>query len=132
MIHRSPLPDVQIPDTSLTDHVLERAGELDAKPALIDGPTGRTLTYRQLEHDIRGLATGLIENGFGKGDVLAVVSPNLPEYAVAFHAAALAGGTVTTINPAYTAREVHDQLIDAGASILVVAPAFEPVASQAA
>jgi len=45
MIHRSPLEDVQIPDTPLTDHVLELAGGLGAKPALIDGPTGRFVKH---------------------------------------------------------------------------------------
>ena len=40
------------------------------------------------------------------------MAPNMPEYAVVFHAAAMAGGVVTTINPTYTEAEVHDQLRD--------------------
>ncbi len=44
IIHTSPLPDVEIPDVPLTSYVLARAAELGDKPALIDGPTGRTLT----------------------------------------------------------------------------------------
>ena len=40
-----------------------------------------------------------------------------------FHGAAMAGGTITTINPAYTEAEVHHQLADSGARILVtIAP----------
>lgn len=45
MIHASPLPDVEIPELSLPAYVLARAAELGDKPAIIDGPTGRTLTY---------------------------------------------------------------------------------------
>ena len=41
----------------------------------------------------------MAERGFGKGDVLAVYMPNLPEYAVAFHGAASAGGMCMTVNP---------------------------------
>lgn len=131
MIHTSPLPDVVIPDVPVTDYVLRRASELADKPALIDGPTGRTLTYAQLDGAIRSLAGGLRASGFGPGDVLALMAPNLPEYAVIFHAVALAGGTITTINPTYTAHEVQHQLNDSGASILVTIGMFLETATEA-
>ena len=124
MIHRSPLPDVDIPQVTLTDYVLARAGELGDKPALVDGPTGRTLTYAQLDATTRRFAAGLHARGFGPGDVLALMAPNLPEYAVVFHGVALAGGILTTINPTYTAGEVASQLKDAGAGLLVTVAPF--------
>jgi 4-coumarate--CoA ligase len=124
MPYTSPLPEVDIPHVPLTGYVLQRAGELADKPALIDGPTGRTLTYAQLETAVRSLASGLVEWGLAPGQVLALMAPNLPEYAVVFHGAALAGGVVTTINPTYTAREVHHQLTDAGATLLVTVAPF--------
>jgi 4-coumarate--CoA ligase len=132
MIHTSPLPDVEIPEVPLTSYVLERARELGDKPALIDGPTGRTMTYGELADHVASLAGGLRARGFGRGDVLAVMLPNLPEYAVLFHGVASAGGTITTINPTYTAHEVHHQLTDAGASLLVTIPMFLPVAAEGA
>jgi 4-coumarate--CoA ligase len=132
MIHRSPLPDVDIPDTTLTDHVLARAAELGDKPALIDGASGRTLTYAGLDAAVRALAGGLAARGFGPGDVLALMAPNLPEYAVVFHGVALAGGAITTINPTYTEREVHHQLTDAGAGLLVTVGPFLETARAAA
>jgi hypothetical protein len=51
--------------------------------------------------------------GFGKGDVLALSSPNLPEYAVAMYGAMAAGGVVTGANPLLTAGELAGQLADA-------------------
>ena len=102
---------------SLPAYVLEHAAELGDEPALIDGPTGRVLTYAQLADQVARLAGGLRARGFGPGDVLGVMAPNLPEYAVLFHGVAMAGGTITTINPTYTAPEVHHQLTDAGAAL---------------
>jgi acyl-CoA synthetase (AMP-forming)/AMP-acid ligase II len=129
MIHRSPLPDVEIPDLPLTSYVL--AGVQGDKPALIDGLTGQILTYADLDRAVRSLAGGLVASGFGKGDVLALMAPNVPEHAVVFHGAAMAGGVVTTINPAYTERELHDQLRDSGARILVTIPPLMTTASPA-
>src|SRR5215213_193628 len=99
MIFTSPNPDLQIPDEPLTPFVLQNAGRLSGKPALIDGPTGRTLTYGQLAAAIRLVGANLVQRGMKKGDVFAIYSPNLPEYAVAFHAVSSIGGINTTINP---------------------------------
>ena len=132
MIHASPLPDVEIPELSLPAYVLARAAELGDKPAIIDGPTGRTLTYSQLADAVARLAGGLVARGFGPDDVLAVMAPNVPEYAVLFHGAAMAGATMTTVNPTYTANEVHHQLTDSGASLLVTIPMFLDVATAGA
>ena len=124
MIHASPLPDVDIPDIGIADYVFEHAASRGDKPALIDGPTGRTLTYAQLAGAVRSFAGGLAGRGFGKGDVLALMSPNIPEYAIVFHGVAVAGGVITTINPTYTEREVHNQLVDSKATILVTVGMF--------
>ena len=58
MIVTSPWPDVVVPEVSITDYVLRHAARLGDKPALIDGPTGRTLTYRQLAEGVRRTAAG--------------------------------------------------------------------------
>ena len=81
---------------------------------------------------IRSFAGGLSARGFAKGDVLALMAPNLPEYAIVFHGAALAGGIVTTINPTYTAEEVRTQLRDSGATLLVTIGMFLDTARPAA
>lgn len=132
MIIKSPYPDVTIPETAFTPLVLHRARELGDKPALIEGPTGRTITYSQLEDQIRRVAASLDKRGFRKGEVLGILSPNIPEYAVAFHATALIGGIVTPINPLYTEHEIAHQLKDAGARFLVTLPGCLEKAQAAA
>jgi len=132
VIFRSRFPDVAIPDVSLSDYVLASASSYGSRPALIDGPTGRTLTYADFVTAVDRVAAGLDEVGFKKGDVFGVYSPNLPEYAVAFHGIVRAGGTVTTANPLSTARELGQQLADSGALYLVTVAPLLPVAREAA
>ncbi len=78
MVIRSPFPDVEIPDVPLTDFVLARARELGDKPALIDAPNGRTITYAQLRESVRAVAAGLSARGFGKGAVFAHYAQTCP------------------------------------------------------
>src|ERR1044071_6705134 len=112
MIFKGPYPDVEIPETALTPFVLHRADELADKAALIDGPTGRKVGYKQLADSISIAAYNLQQRGFKKGEVFGILSPNYPEYAIAFHAIATLGGIVTPINPLYTPYEIAHQLKD--------------------
>ena len=126
------MAEIDYPNTDITSFVLERASGRGSKPALIDGPTGRAITYAELDQATRALAAGLAERGFGHGDALAIYMPNLPEYAVAFHGVARAGGRATPANPLYTARELEHQLRDSAARILLTVPPFLDVAREAA
>ena len=128
----TPVDPVDIPDSLLTPYVLARAVELGEHPALVDAASGRTLTYAQLDAGVRALAGGLLARGHAPGDAVAVMSPNVPEYAVVFHAVAFAGGVVCTINPTYTAHEVHQQLVDSGSRLLVTVPMLLATATEAA
>jgi acyl-CoA synthetase (AMP-forming)/AMP-acid ligase II len=132
MIVRSTDPAVTIPDTTVTDFVLRKADRLADKAALIDGATGRTLTYGQLATAIRRCATALHRRGFKKGDVFAIYSHNVLEYAIAFNAVASLGGIVTTANPLCTASELTKQLKDSRPRMLVTAAPFLDKAREAA
>ncbi len=106
--------------------------ELGDKPAFIDAPSGRTISYVQLVESVRAAAAGLAARGFGKGEVFAHYAPNLPEYAVAFHAVATVGGVNTTANPLLTVEELAAQLKDSGARLLVTVPELLEKATAAA
>ncbi|MFP5332931.1 MAG: 4-coumarate--CoA ligase family protein [Acidimicrobiia bacterium] len=131
-MYTSPLPPVEIPDVPITPFVLSRVSELGDQPAMIDGPSGRTYTYAQLADATHRAAGWFAAQGFGKGSVAGILLPNMPEYFVVFHGAALTGGTVTTINPTYGPDEVAFQLADSGASLLVTIPMFLETAERAA
>ena len=131
MLYTSPLPAVDIPVAPVTEFVLRRVNDHPEKPALIDGTTGRTYSFAELSDVIHRLAGGLVARGFAPGETLALMAPNLPEYAIIFHAVAVAGGVVTTVNPTYGADEVAFQLRDAGATELVTVGMFAEVAKEA-
>lgn len=114
---------VTIPETSLYDILFkDSAGWLD-KPALIDGGSGAILTYRQLQRRIRATAAGLHTLGLRKGDVLALISPNCPEFAIIFYAAIRLGVIVSAINPLSSTREIHALIQDSGARCMCCDPA---------
>ncbi|CAN5316189.1 4-coumarate--CoA ligase family protein [soil metagenome] len=142
MALHSPHPDIEVPAVSLPSYVLEHADALGDKAALVDGPSGRTLSYAQLARSVRRLAAGLSApgppprprpaRGWSKGDVFGILAPNSPEYAVAFHGVALAGGVLTTMNPTLTPDELSRQLGDAGARYLLTVPQLLGPATEAA
>ena len=127
----SPLPDVEIPEIALTEFVLAKGQSIPEHLAMIDGASGRTYTFEELSDAIHRLAGGLQSQGFTPGTTVALMAPNMPEYAVVFHGVAVAGGTVTTVNPVYGADEVRFQLNDAGASMVITVPDFAATATEA-
>ncbi|BAN02139.1 AMP-binding protein [Ilumatobacter coccineus] len=131
IIHPSPLPDVEIPEVTITQHVLRRADELADRVAIRDAAGTSSYTYTQLSAAIHSLAGGLAERGVQPGVVVGLMAPNLPEYAVVFHGVAVAGGAVTTINPTYGPEEVRHQLQDAGATLLFTVGPFVDTALSA-
>jgi acyl-CoA synthetase (AMP-forming)/AMP-acid ligase II len=131
IIHSSPLPDVEIPNVTITAHVLRKAAELADQVAIRDAAGTSSYTYTELSNAIASLAGGLKDRGVAPGKVVGLMAPNLPEYAVVFHGVAVAGAAVTTINPTYGAEEVMHQLKDAGASMLFTVPMFAETALKA-
>jgi acyl-CoA synthetase (AMP-forming)/AMP-acid ligase II len=131
IIHASPLPDVDIPDVTITAHVLRMAAQLADRVAIRDAAGTSSYTYSELSAAIHSLAGGLAARGVGTDSVVGLMAPNIPEYAVVFHGVAVAGGAVTTINPTYGSEEVRHQLIDAGATMLFTVPMFVETALTA-
>ena len=122
MMIRSPYPDIDIPDTPLVPFVLQHAKTLSDKTAIVCGASGRSYTYAGLATAIRQVASGLAAHGVHKGDVVGLVSPNTPDFAVVFYAIVSIGAICSTVNPAATAEEIGVQFADSGAVMLFTVP----------
>jgi acyl-CoA synthetase (AMP-forming)/AMP-acid ligase II len=129
LIYRSPEPDIEIPDVTLTEHVIGEAAARGDHPAIIDSATGEVTTYAELAARVDEVAAAFQGQGIGKGDVVALVGPNSPEWAIAYHAILRTGGIVTPMNPLLTPDEMATQQTDAGSKLLIDDP--EAVVSAA-
>jgi len=130
-VYKNTATDVAITDHSITERVFDSLEKRLDEVVLIDGPSNRGMTSAEFIDQVKRLAGGLSKRGFGQGSVVGLMSPNSPEYCVVFHAVAWAGGTVTTINPTYTAAEVKHQLHDSSAELLIAVPMFLQIAAEA-
>ncbi|HEV3180190.1 MAG TPA: AMP-binding protein [Steroidobacteraceae bacterium] len=88
---------------------------------------GAQITYRQLDALSRAFAAWLQHAGFKKGDRLAIMLPNMLQYPIALFGALRAGLIVVNTNPLYTAPELEHQLVDSGATAIVVFENFAHV-----
>ena len=86
---------------------------------------GRTLTYAEIDDLSARFGAYLIhELKMKRGDRIAIMMPNLLQYPIAIFGALRAGLTVVNTNPMYTARELHHQMVDSGATAIVVLDNF--------
>ncbi len=130
-IYTSPYGDIPLRDITVTQRILEGIGDRD-RVAMIDGATGREWTAGALVDGIKSLAGGVAARGLGPGHCVAIMLPNMPEFVLAFHGAAWAGATITTVNPTYTAHELRHQLNGAGAEILITTGHLAETAKEGA
>jgi acyl-CoA synthetase (AMP-forming)/AMP-acid ligase II len=122
MVFTSPYPPVSIrQDMSITDYVFEKCNPNSI--ALIDGVTEQTLTYNELQQMVHTVANNLYHNyHLRKGQVVAIMLPNMPLYSVFILGIAHIGGVFTTMNPAFTVDEIYYQLKDCKARMIITVP----------
>ncbi|MFI6773874.1 AMP-binding protein [Nocardia sp. NPDC050412] len=95
------------------------------REALVDCPSGRRWTYRELAAAIDALATGLAERGITKGNRVGIWAPNCAEWFLTQYATAKLGAILVNINPAYRTSELEYVLRQAGVRMLIAAPEFK-------
>jgi long-chain acyl-CoA synthetase len=116
---------IYIPDHPLTWLLDQAAISYPAHTAFLY--YGNKLTYAQLSRYAHNFAIELQRLGVNKGDHVAIALPNIPQYAIAFYGALQAGAIVVPTNPLYTERELHYQLADSGARVIVMLDTFYPI-----
>ncbi|MES2100596.1 MAG: long-chain-fatty-acid--CoA ligase [Pseudomonadota bacterium] len=91
---------------------------------------GKTITFAQVDDASRALAAYLQAQGLEKGDRVAIMMPNVPQYPVACAAVLRAGYVVVNVNPLYTPRELEHQLKDSGAKLIIMVENFATTLQQ--
>jgi len=91
---------------------------------------GKAMTFGQMDELSQALAAFLQGLGLERGDRVAVMLPNVPQYPVAVAAILRAGYVVVNVNPLYTPRELEHQLKDSGAKAIVILENFAATLQQ--
>ena len=91
---------------------------------------GKVVTFAQVDDASRAMAAYLQSLGLEKGDRVAIMMPNVPQYPVAVAAVLRAGYVVVNVNPLYTPRELEHQLKDSGAKAILMVENFAHVLQQ--
>lgn len=84
----------------------------------------RWMTYRELDQLSQALGAWFQSKGIKPGERIALMLPNIPQFAVTMAAILRAGYTCVNVNPLYTARELEHQLKDSGATAIVILENF--------
>lgn len=100
------------------------------KPAVVSGETGETLSYAELDERCRRFAAYLGSAGVGRGERVAILLPNVPEFAVSYFGAIAAGCVAVPVNVRLSPGEIEYILSDCGARAVVTTTShFEKIAS---
>jgi long-chain acyl-CoA synthetase len=91
---------------------------------------GRSISFGEVDDASRALAAWLQGTGLERGDRVAIMMPNVPQYPVAVAAILRAGFVVVNVNPQYTPRELEHQLKDSGAKAIIVIELFAATLQQ--
>ncbi len=91
---------------------------------------GKDISYAQTDSLSQAFAAYLQGLGLAKGDRVAIMMPNIPQYPVAVAAILRAGLVVVNVNPLYTPRELEHQLKDSGAKAIVIIENFATTLEQ--
>lgn len=86
---------------------------------------GRTITYAEFAQAARAVAGWMRSRGVGVGDRVALMLPNVPQFAIIYYAAMRLGAVVVPMNPLFKEREIRYYLEDSGASMLWCFPSDE-------
>ena len=90
----------------------------------------QSYTYRQLGEMVENVASHLQSIGVKKGDRVAIMLPNCPQYPISYYAALTCGATIVQVNPMYKSSELIHVLNDSGATVLIVLDNLLPLVEQ--
>ncbi len=115
---------IQYPDIPLHQLLDNAVRDFPEREAIVF--QGRKITYRQLGEEVAYVASGLVQGGLKKGDRMAIMLPNCPQYVAVYYAILKIGGIVVNVSPMYVERELEFQLKDAGVETILALRDFYP------
>jgi long-chain acyl-CoA synthetase len=115
---------VDIPNLSLPQMLEDAVRKYADKTAM--SFYGKTFTYSEFQQLVYAFASALQERGIQKGDRVALLLPNCPQFIISYYGILTAGGIVSQLNPMLVERELEEILADAGARLIVTLDSLYP------
>ena len=110
---------------TIGDDLAATVARFGDREAMVEVPTARRWTYRQLEAEVDRVARGMIDLGIEKGDRVGIWAPNGAEWVFVQYATSKIGAILVNVNPAYRSHELQFVLRQSGTKLLVAAPSFK-------
>ncbi|MGA5200462.1 AMP-binding protein [Streptomyces variegatus] len=123
--YASGVSETPLLDETIGSHFDRTVAAFGERDALVDVPTERRWTYRELAEEVDAVALGLLELGVAKGDRVGIWSPNCAEWTFVQYATAKIGAILVNINPSYRTHELEYVLNQAGIRTVVAMPTFK-------
>ena len=126
--------DSDVPETlplsklALHDMLSNAARQFPERPALIF--FGQRIGYRELDLASNRFAHALRKLGVQRGDRVAIVLPNIPQFVIGVYGALKAGAVVALGSPLSNEKEIHHQLRDSGARVLLTFATYSPLVGR--
>jgi long-chain acyl-CoA synthetase len=121
---RQVTPTYPYPKQNIAQFLLDSARDHGNNEAL--DFLGKKYSYKQLLQQVYRMANALKSLQIKKGERVAILLPNCPQAVIAYYGSLLMGATVVQTNPLYTERELHTQLVDCGAIVLIALDLLMP------
>jgi fatty-acyl-CoA synthase len=119
--YSSAVSDVPLLGDTIGVNLERTVARFGDQEAMVDVPSGRRWTYRELDADVNRVARGLLAMGIAKGDRVGIWSPNCAEWVLVQYATAKIGAILVNVNPAYRSHELAFVVNQSGMRLIVSA-----------
>ncbi|MHA1463275.1 MAG: long-chain-fatty-acid--CoA ligase [Candidatus Heimdallarchaeota archaeon] len=121
--YHSKIPaEFDVPNLSLIELFYKSVEKAGSNPFLFF--QGKKITYVEAKDQVQKLANGLAELGVKKGDRVALLMPNCPQFVISYLSILYLGAVITAISPLYTKKEITFQLQDSGSKVIITLDLF--------
>ena len=110
--------DIEIPDNTLVDYLAKAVDESGSKVFI--NYFNRKINFSDFNNSVKQCVSGMQKQGVNKGDRIALVLPNMPQFLIAYWAALSIGAIVVLINPVLSAREIKAQIEIVNSKMVIV------------
>ncbi|HIC83840.1 MAG TPA: long-chain fatty acid--CoA ligase, partial [Nitrososphaerales archaeon] len=109
--------NIDVPDVTFGDYIDNICKKYSSEIAY--EYNGKTFTYNEINELSNKFANGLIKLGVKKGDRVALLLPNIPQFPIALYGILKAGAIAVGTNFLYTPAEIESQLLDAKPRVVI-------------